>query len=325
MAVKKAELHVHLEGTISPALAKTLAKRNKLSLPDNLISADGKSYLSRDFMHFLSVYDIVADLIKSPQDYYDVTFDYLRSNALEDTIYVEMMYSPDHAEKATGIPSIEHLNAIQQAIRDAEHQFAIVGRIIITAVRHFGEEAAIRVAEYAHKHPVACATGFGLGGDEVNFPPKLFRKAYEIAAASGLSCTVHAGEFAPASGMLEAIAHLPIKRIGHGVQAIHSPETMAILKERDIALEICPSSNVKFNLFNDLSVHPFPELLAAGIKVSINSDDPPFIPTTLAHEYARVQEVYNYSDETMQSITRTAIDCAFIDEETKKKLHAKIK
>ncbi|ETO92275.1 adenosine deaminase [Legionella oakridgensis] len=324
MKIKKAELHVHLEGTISPELAQTLAKRNKLQLPQGLITEDGQSYFSRDFLHFLQVFDVVADLIKKPQDYYDITFDYLRTNALENTIYVEMMYSPDHAEKASGIPSIEHLHAIQQAIDDAQHQFGIIGRIIIVAVRHFGPEAAVRAAKQIMKESVPCVTGFGLGGDEINFPPKLFRQAYHIAAEAGLYCTVHAGEFAPASGMVEAMEHLPIQRIGHGVQVIHSPETMALVKERDIALEICPSSNIKLGLFKDFNSHPFPRLLEAGITVSLNSDDPPFMRTTLAQEYARVQDAYGYSDKTMEDITAMAINRAFVDEDTKQALLEKL-
>ena len=324
MPIKKAELHVHLEGTITPTLAYKLAKRNKLPIPEGLVAPDGLSYLSRDFLHFLQVYDTLAALIKTPLDYYDITFDYLRANALENTIYVEMMYSPDHAEQASGIPSIEHLKAIQQAIDDAQAQFGIVGRIIVTAVRHFGADAAVRVAQDITKESVPCVTGFGLGGDEINFPPKLFRNAYLIAADAGLYGTVHAGEFAPASGMLEAIEHLPIQRIGHGVQSIHSPETIALLKERDIALEICPSSNIKLGLFNDFNSHPFPKLLEAGIKLSLNSDDPPFMSTTLAQEYALTQQAYNYSDDAMEAITAMAIECAFVDEETKKSLRAKM-
>ncbi len=325
MSIKKAELHVHLEGTITPIMAHKLAKRNKLIMPEGLIAADGNSYLSRDFLHFLQVYDTVAAFIKTPQDYYDITFDYLRANALENTLYVEMMYSPDHAEQVSGIPSIEHLRAIQQAVDDAEAQFDIIGRIIITAVRHFGVDASIRVAENAVRESVPCATGFGLGGDEINFPPKLFKKAYQIAADSGLFCTVHAGEFAPASGMIEAMEHLPIQRIGHGVQVIHSQETMELLKERNIALEVCPSSNIKLGVFKDFNSHPFPKLLDAGIKISLSSDDPPFFGTTLPQEYARVQEAYEYSDATMESITAMAIDCAFVDEKTKQALHAKLK
>lgn len=325
MSIKKAELHVHLEGTIAPNLAKKIAKRNKLVLPEGLISEDGTSYLSRDFLHFLKVYDTLADLIKKPEDYYDITFDYLQSNALKDTIYVEMMYSPDHAEKSTGSPSIDNLQAIQQAINDAKNQYDIESRIIITAVRHFGEESAIRVAKEAGKQSVPSVTGFGLGGDEINFPPKLFKRAYHIANDIGLECTVHAGEFAPASGMLEAMEHLPIKRIGHGVQAIHSPETISLLKERDIALEICPSSNIKLGLFKSMEEHPFPKFFEAGVKISLNSDDPPFMSTTLPEEYDRVQKAYQYSDEMMNRVTEMAIDCAFVDANTKQKLKEKIR
>lgn len=324
MSIKKAELHVHLEGTITPDLAKKLAKRNHIILPEGLIAPDNHSYLSKDFLDFLKVYDTLAALIKKPQDYYDITFDYLRANALDDTIYTEMMYSPDHAEQSSGIPSKEHLAAIQQAIDDAESQFGIVGRILITAVRHFGADAAIRVAEQACINRFPCVTGFGLGGDEGNFPPKLFKKAYEIVADAGLFCTVHAGEFAPASGMVEAIENLPIKRIGHGVNAIYSPETMALVKERNIALEICPSSNIFLGLFKDMDSHPLPQFLEEGINISINSDDPPFMSTTLGEEYRRVQKAYQYSDDIMRSITKMAIQSAFVDEDMKTRLLARI-
>ncbi len=324
MSLKKAELHVHLEGSFTPELAVMLAQRNKLTLPDGLVAPDGTSYLSKDFLDFLKVYDTLADLIKTPRDYYDITFDYLRARALENAIYVEMMYSPDHAERSSGIPSAEHLIAIQQAINDAKEQFDIVGRIIVTAVRHFGAKAAEHVAQQTHKDRFPCVTGFGLGGDEAKFPPKLFTRAYAIAADADLACTVHAGEFAPASGMVEAMENLPIRRIGHGVNAIYSPETMAMLKDNDIALELCPTSNIFLGLFKDMAHHPFPKFYDAGIKISINSDDPPFMSTTLGQEYERVQEFYDYSDETMNAITRMAIQAAFVDEKTRSELLAKI-
>lgn len=324
MNLKKAELHVHLEGTITPDLATKLAKRNKLTLPNGLVASDGTSYLSKDFLDFLKVYDTLAALIKVPQDYYDITFDYLKANALEQAIYIEMMYSPDHAEQSSGIPSVEHLVAIQQAIDDAKQQFDIVGRILITAVRHFGVDAAERVARQTHTDKFPCVTGFGLGGDEANFPPKLFSKAYQIASDAGLQCTVHAGEFATAAGMIEAMEYLPIKRIGHGVNSIYSPETMAMVKDKDIALELCPTSNIFLGLFKDMNHHPLSKFYAAGIKISINSDDPPFMSTTLAKEYQRVQESYQYSDKIMNDITAMAIKSAFVDENTKQELLAKI-
>lgn len=324
MNLKKAELHVHLEGTITPELAAKLAARNKLIIPEGLVAPDGESYLSKDFLDFLKVYDTLAALIRYPQDYYDITLDYLRARAGENAIYVEMMYSPDHAELSSKIPSAEHLAAIQQAVDDAKEQFDIEGRIIITAVRHFGIEAVERVARQTHKDRFPCVTGFGLGGDEAKFPPKLFTRAYQIAAEAGLQCTVHAGEFAPASGMVEAMENLPIQRIGHGVNSIYSPETMMMLQDKNITLEICPTSNIFLGLFKNMEEHPFPKFYDAGIKISINSDDPPFMSTTLGQEYQRVQTSYGYSDKIMNAITRMAIEAAFVDEHTRTELLAKI-
>lgn len=320
MSVKKAELHVHLEGTIAPELAKKLAKRNNLVLPPHRLAKDGASYEYSDFLDFLKTYDTVADVIKHPRDYYDITYDYLQKRAAEGGIYVEMMYSPDHAENASGIPSCEHLAAIQQAIDDAEANFAIVGRIIVTAVRHFGAEAALKVATQALKDDVSCVTGFGLGGDEVNFPPRLFEKAYRIAADGGLLCTVHAGEMVDARGMNEAMDCLPIRRIGHGVRAIESKETLARLRDKQIALEVCPTSNVVLGLYPNLQSHPFVKLLNEDIRVSLNSDDPPFFRTCLANEYERMQEIHNFSDAEMQAITRMALEDAFVDEGTRQRL-----
>lgn len=324
MSVQKAELHVHLEGTISPALAQRLAMRNGLNLNPGLISPDGASYQFSDFLDFLKAYDSVAAVIKNPVDYYELTFDYLRSIALRGTIYTEMMYSPDHAEQSSGIPSSEHLAAIQQAIDDARLRYQIVGRIIITAVRHFGPESAIHVASQAIKEKQSCIVGFGLGGDEINFPPHLFKRAYQIAADGGLQCTVHAGEFGPAEGMREAMRELPIKRIGHGVKAIDSVETIAELKDKNIALEICPSSNIALGLFANMNEHPLPRFKELGIMLSLGSDDPPFFNCNLPGEYERVQKAYGYSDKVMTEFTRMAIQSSFADEQTKLELFARL-
>lgn len=320
MTTKKAELHVHLEGTISPQLAQNLADRNRITLPDNLISPDKSHYLYQDFLDFLKAYDAVAAVIKQPRDYYDLTLDYLRSTAQGGGVYVEMMYSPDHAELSSGIPSTEHLRAIQDAIDHAEESYQITGRIIVTAVRHFGAESALKVARQALKEDFPCITGFGLGGDEFNFPPRLFKEAYDTAYAGGLFCTVHAGEFDSARGMMEAMDYLPIQRIGHGVMAMHCAETRARLIDKNIALEICPSSNIALGLFPDLKNHPLKQFLDAGIQLSLNSDDPPFFKTCLAREYDIVQNFHSFSDEDMNNITRMALKSAFVNEDVREKL-----
>lgn len=324
MSILKAELHNHLEGTISPELALQLAKRNNLSLPKERIAADKMSYVSSDFLDFLHAFDLIAEVIKHPIDYYDLTFDYLKRNALEGAIYIEMMYSPEHAEKVSGIPSSEHLQAIQQAIDDAEAAHGIIGRILMTGVRHFGVEACVRVAKETVKRSVPCIVGFGLGGDEIHYPIQDFVRPYEIVAEAGLGCTTHAGEFAPAETMITAMQRLPLQRIGHGIQAIHSQETLAMLRDKNITLEICPSSNVSLGLVKTLPEHPLPLLMEAGVNICINSDDPPFFKTNLAREYALVQQTFHFTDETMLNFTRTAIDAAFVDEETKVRLRKKL-
>ncbi len=320
MSIKKAELHVHLEGTMSPVLASDIAKRHGLTLPHGLLTDDGLGYYSKDFLHFLSVYDTLANLIKSPRDYYDMTYDYLKNAAKSDVIYVEMMYSPDHAEQSSGIASIEHLHALQQAIDDAKAHYNIVGRIIMTAVRQFGTKAVERVAQHAITTSLPSVVGFGLGGDELHFPPQDFKRAFHMAHEAGLQCTVHAGEFAPASSIWDAITHLPVQRIGHGVHAMSDVILMRELKERNIALELCPTSNIQFGLFQNIHQHPLPTFLKAGINISINSDDPPFMKTNVAREYHLVQKAFDYTDDTMLSITKMAIESAFVDPKTKQQL-----
>lgn len=321
MTILKAELHTHLEGTIHPKTALKLAKRNGIQVSAERISSDQNSYVYKDFLDFLYTYDEeISPVIKLPIDYYDITLDYLARNAKEGAIYIEMMYAPELAEKNTGIPSIEHLQAIQQAIHDAEAQFNIVGRIIMTAIRHFGEPSVRNVAKDALKNRLPCVVGFGLAGDEIHYPPELFIDAFHIAHEGGLSCTIHAGEFGTAESMIVAMQKLPIQRIGHGVQAIHHPETLAMLRDKQILLEVCPSSNVKLGLYPNLEAHPLPLLMNAGINVCINTDDPPYFRSELPQEYDRVQSTFQFSDETMTGFTRNAIEAAFLDEATKTRL-----
>ena len=319
-SLPKAELHVHLEGTICPDLAIQLAIRNKLKFPTELLNTKKNGYQYKDFITFLNAYDQIAFLIKRPMDYYDITYDYLKASAQDGCIYTEMMYSPDHAEQSTGIPSNEHLAAIEQAIFNAEHDFGIIGRTIITGVRHFGPAACEKVARQAIKEPFSTIVGFGLGGNEIDFPVELFHKTYRIAHEGGLGCTIHAGEFGDAKSIQHAIYNCHVQRIGHGVAAAKCPETLAIIKEKNIHLEVCPSSNIKLGLFPDIASHPIRFLNQQGISVSINSDDPPFMETTIGKEYQKVQENFQYSNQELLQFTKNAIQHAFIDDDLKQTL-----
>ena len=224
-----AELHVHLEGTAPPELTRQIAKRNGLEVPDGTIGVDGR-YLWDDFLHFLRVYDRAASVIRSAQDYRDITFEYLSGCAAEGAIYVELTASPDHARLA-GLPYPEQVAGIAQGIDDARAGSGIEARVIVTAVRNFGTEQAERVAALPARHPHAYVTGFGLAGDEAGFPPEPFAGAFALAADAGLGLTVHAGEWAGPESVRGGLT-LPVTRIGHGVRAIEEPALVAELAER---------------------------------------------------------------------------------------------
>lgn len=321
----KIELHVHLEGTISPILAKKIALRNRIQLSPTLFSTHDSSYHSNDFSHFLHVFDSLTSIIRYPIDYYDIAYNYLHSCSLEGTLYVEMMFSPLHAEKMTGIPAKEHLDAIIAAIQSAETAFGITSRIIITGVRHYGVESCEAIAKEALKNSSPYVTGFGLGGDEINFPAPLFKKTYQIAKDAGLGLTIHVGEFGNADSILEAIDCCGVSRIGHGVNAIHSEKVMASIFDKNIHLEICPSSNLHFCLFDNLNTHPLYHFYKQGISLSINSDDPPFFSTSIGQEYQKITKSLGFTKEDFNRINTMAIQHAFLDTTNKQKILAKLK
>lgn len=260
--VLKIELHTHLEGTAPPSLIRKIAARNKVALTNDLFTEDGNHFAWDNFLDFLNAFDKATKAIKKPIDYYDITYEYLKAAAKENTIYAETMYSPEHAERASNIPSIEHLHAIQQAVDDAKAKYNIIGSILITAVRHFGVDAVNKVANHAAQVNLPCIKGFAMGGDEAGFPPAQFKRAYQIASESGLGCTVHAGEICGPQSIIEALDNLPVTRIGHGVRAIEDPRLLARIKGNNIHLELCPTSNICTRVYQDLKSHPFKRLFA---------------------------------------------------------------
>lgn len=321
----KAELHVHLEGTAPPSLVKKIADRNKISLPESLFLNEHE-FAWNGFLEFLAAYEAASYCIRVPQDYYDITYDYLRDCAKEGAIYVEMMYSSEHAERASGLPSHEHLLAIGDAIKNARRDFSIEGRILMTCVRHYGVESTIKVAEHAieARHHFDWIVGFGMGGDETNYPARLFKPAYDLAHAGGLLCTTHAGEVQGPESVWDAIEHLPVSRIGHGVRSIEDPKLIEELLRRDITLEVCPMSNLALSVYPSLEAHPLRKLVDTGLRITLNSDDPPYFHTTLGKEYQIAHEAFGYSEAELLQFTKSAIVASFADEATKKQLLTRI-
>ena len=316
--IPKAEIHCHLEGSIPPKLAVELAERNGLILPPNLSDEKGH-YAWKDFWSFLDSYDRVCTALKKPRDFRDVIYSYLAGAAREGAVYVEMFCSPERPA-ALGISYVQWLEALAQGIDDARREFGIVGRIIIICIRHLGPERAEAMVRAMLAEPHPYVVGFGMGGDEAKFAPADFAPAYRLAHDNGYGCTVHAGEVVGPESVWAAIRDLPVTRIGHGVRSADDPALMEELARRGIVLEVCPGSNVALGLYPDRTSHPLHRLIAAGVRVTLNSDDPPFFHTTLGTEY----DLAGLDEGHLRGIARTTIEASFADAATRRLLLERI-
>ena len=308
--VPKAELHVHLEGTATPDLVRRIAARNGLEVPEGVFAAPDR-FAWRDFLDFLNTYNMAASVIRTGQDYRDVAYEYLAACARDETIYVELTASVDHARLA-GLSDAEHWEGIAAGIDDARRDHGIEARILSVAVRNFGVERAIEIAEHTAGRPHPYVVGFSLAGDEAGYPPEPYAEAYRIAAAAGLGCTVHAGEWAGADSVRGAL-ELPVTRISHGVRAIEDPALVDELARRQVTLEVCPTSNVVLGVFPSFAEHPFPVLREAGVPLTLGSDDPPYFGASVGGEYAIAREHFGLSDDELLGLTRTAIAASFAE------------
>jgi adenosine deaminase len=319
--IPKAELHVHLEGTAPPDLIRRLAERNGQAVPDGVFGSPDR-FAYTDFLDFLKTYDRAASVIRTGDDYRDVTYEYLASCARDGAIYVELIVSPDHAA-LVGLDHEEHLDGIARGIDDARADHGIESRVLITAIRNFGVEQAESVARYAAARPHPYVVGFQMAGDEENFPAGDYAEAFRIAAGAGLGCSVHAGEWAGPESV-RAGMRLPVTRIGHGVRAIEDPALVEELAERGLVLECCPTSNVVLDLFPSYEDHPLPRLVEAGVRVTLGSDDPPYFGASIGGEYAICRERFGFDDDMLRSITRTAVEAAFCEETLKQSLMRRV-
>ena len=308
---------MHLEGTAPPELIRRLAERNGMPVPEGVFDGAHR-FAYTDFLDFLRTYDLAASVIRTGDDYRDVTYEYLAACAHDGAIYVELTASPDHAA-LVGLSDEEHIDGIARGIDDARREHGIEGRILISAVRNFGVEQALRVARYAAERPHPYIVGFSMAGDEENFPAGDYAEVFEIAAGAGLGCTVHAGEWAGAYSVWAGL-ELPVTRIGHGVRAIEDPQLVEELVRREIVLECCPTSNVVLNAFPSYEEHPLPRLRDAGVKVTLGSDDPPYFGASIGGEYRVCRERWGWGDDDLRAITRTALEAAFCEETLKEEL-----
>ena len=257
-------------------------------------------------------------MIRTGEDYRDIVYEYLVRCAAEGAIYVELTASADHAA-GVGLSDEEHLAALAQGIDDARAETGIEGRIIMSCVRHRGPDRARDVARRTVEGPHPYVTGFGMGGDEAGFPPAGFADAFAIAREAGLGLTVHAGEWGGPESVRGGLA-LGVSRIGHGVRASEDPELVRELADRGTVLEVCPTSNIALGLYPSYEEHPLPALRAAGVAVTLGSDDPPYWDASIGGEYAVAAERMGFDDDDLREVTRTALRAAFVEEDVRLRL-----
>ncbi|MCF6100718.1 adenosine deaminase [Mesorhizobium muleiense] len=309
----KAELHCHIEGAAAPELV--IRQAQKYGKDTSPYIQDG-SFVWHDFSSFLAAYDFSSDLFRTEEDYARLADHYLTSLARDGAIYSEIFTSTDHAGKA-GLSPKAYTDALGEGMARAKAKTGIEGRMIVTGVRNAGVESIEQAARFAARcgHPLV--TGFGVAGDERMGDLEDYVRAFEIAREAGLGITVHAGELMGWESVKAALDHIRPARIGHGVRAIENPDLIRRIADEGVVLECCPSSNIALRVFDSFADHPFPALQAAGCKVTLNSDDPPYFRTSLKREYDIAAEHFSMNDKALAAVTRTAIDAAFVDRKTK--------
>jgi adenosine deaminase len=312
----KAEIHCHIEGAADPELVIRLAGKYDVDLND--VIHEGR-YIWHDFTTFLNAYDKAASVFRHPEDYRLLAYDYFSRLAADGAIYGEVFGSSDHAA-LMGIGYTDLVNAIAAGIEDAKADYGIEGRIIMTCVRHLGPEAAEAVAETIAANPHPMVTGFGMGGDERSFTVEDFANAFGIAGDAGLGLTSHAGEFAGPKSVWDSLDHLGVTRIGHGVRSIEDPKLVDRLAHDGIVLEVCPGSNIALGVYAGYDRHPLRQLYEAGVRVTLNSDDPPFFHSNLAKEYEIAGNHFGFDRQMLDQCTRNALNAAFVDDDTRRRL-----
>src|SRR6266566_4946806 len=316
-AVPKAELHVHLEGSIQPATLLTLAQRNGVQLPVRTVADLQNWFTFRDFDHFIEIYFEISSCLKTSDDYELIAYEFGATMARQNVRYAEVTFSPSTHHFSLGIPFDTFFTGLTSGRLRAQKEFGIDIRWIFDIVRDIADEPLnSRRAEYTLAVAIEGmdngVVALGLGGAEVGHPPEQFTVWFEKAREAGLHSAPHAGETVGPDSVWGALRVLGAERLGHGVRSIEDPALVAYLADKQIPLEVCPTSNVKLGVYADYTSHPLPGLYDAGVPVTINSDDPPLFNTTLNDEVKLLVDPFNFDFNTINEILLNGVRCSFL-------------
>ena len=315
----KAELHVHHVGSASPRIVAELAERHPGTVPSDP-DALRAFYEFRDFAHFIEVYLAVVDLIRTPEDVRLLTYEVAREMAEGQSLrYAELTCTP-HTSVLSGVPIEAYTEAIEDARVAAERDFGLVLRWIYDIPGELGVPSADATLGFALDHGPEALVAFGLGGPEVGVSRPQFEPHFAAARAAGLHSVPHAGETTGPDTVWDALRTLGAERIGHGTSSAADPALLAHLAETGIPLEVCPSSNVATRAVATLAEHPLQRFVDAGVRVTINSDDPPMFNTTLNREYEIAAELLGLDERGVADLARAAVDASFAPDDVKRRV-----
>ncbi len=318
----KVELHLHLEGAAPPAFIRELAAEKGLDI-SHIFTASG-TYEYRDFLQFLDIYEAATSALQSPEDFARLVGAVLAESAAQGVVYTEAFLSPDFCGGRDVGAWREYVAAMQEAAAAAEAAHGIALRGVVTPIRHFGADKAREVAICAQETAGDFITGFGIAGDENAGELADFTYAFDMAREAGLGLTAHAGEWRGPEEVAAALDHLRVSRIGHGVRASEDAALVERLAEEGVVLEVCPGSNVTLGVFESLKQHPIAALRAAGVRVTVSTDDPPFFQTDMNREYADLARAFGWDSADFAALNKTAARAAFCDETTRARVMTKL-
>jgi aminodeoxyfutalosine deaminase len=314
--IPKAELHVHLEGSILPHTLLKLAERNAVPLPASDVSSLREFYSFRDFAHFIEVYKMITGCLKTPDDYALIAYEFGSECHRQNIRYAEVTFTIFTNMEMTGLPWQDILSGLNRGRVQAYTDFGVHWQWVFDIVRDNPEtqQVVLEITLAARDQGVVA---LGLGGSEAEYPADLFIETFQHAYDVGLHRVPHTGEHAGPTSIWNTIQRLHAERLGHGVQAIGDPDLVAYLRQNQVPLECCPTSNVTLGVYPDYAHHPLRRLWDAGCLVTVNSDDPPLFNTDLNQEYQVLVEHFGFTATELEKISRNAIQASFLSPQQK--------
>lgn len=318
----KAELHLHIEGSLEPELMLKLAKRNNIEIPYENIEDVKKAYDFSNLQTFLDIYYAGASVLITKQDFYDLTWEYILKCLEDNVIHTEIFFDPQtHTQRGISFETV--IMGIKEALDDAHKKFGITSHIIMCFLRHLSQEDAFKTLEESLPYK-DYIIGVGLDSSEIGNPPSKFVNVYKKAKEEGFKLVAHAGEEADVSYIYEALDLLHVQRVDHGVQSINDEKLLQRLKEEQIPLTVCPNSNIELKVFTDYKQHNIKKLLDYGLLVTVNSDDPAYFKGYMNKNFINLYENLNLSKEDIVTLVKNSFRASFIDTELKEKYLKKV-